>query len=1191
MYPGSTEPAWPRAPRAGSGQVVDGRAAHRGGGVVRGDPRGDLLRGRAPASRAAHAAGDEVVDPVLAHVLPELGQRRRRVAAVEAADREHRRPGRQLVPGGVVRADGRGHPPVPAAVGGEQRDQLGTRRGRGEQAAHAAGPTGHRAATGRGTAGDRTGAGRRDADPERATHPRSARAAEAGTRDHRTRARNRSIMDGRGGVQRVAGGTGEDGREHQVGAEPAGPPQQGGTDAGERADRRGQGHGVVRVEDALHEAERGGRDQQPPAPQHQRGPGPVDPGRAAAQPESGGQQDQRGRQQPRHLTADLGGEEPAPARSAPAVHPADAAGLLAGEPAEPVVPQGQLQDAVVLRAADVGAGRGRPQRDDGHPPPGGADHRQRGEGELPEPATHRGGRGDEVDQTEPGQHQHRLQHLGEEADPDQGAGQDEPPGRGPFQRPRDGVGRRNEEQHQQRVRVVEPEHQHRDRGDREHRTGEQACDRSEPAPYRGVEQPDRGDPGEGLGHQDAPRVEPEQPHRQPNDPQRGGSLVDGDRVAGVERAEEPRLPARRSGLGRGRVVPVGPPGGAQPPQIEQCGTEQERRHGGAYPARAGGPHRARGRRAGRRGQGFHVRGHGHAPTFGRSRVPGLWSGCAPAENRSTFAPEPTHSGHTASARSVGSARSGTSSRRETRCPRGTRDFAARPPSPSESRRPVRSARPRWPRSPGPTRRPLAPPRARPRAPAPMRPPAPTEPPGWTALRRCRRGPGPGTPRPAGRECHAVGRDPAAALRYGAVAAWGSTARLVVTEPARLAAASRLVTTYLSAVDRACSRFRGDSEIRVVQRAQGQPVRVSALLADLVAAALAVARRTDGRVDPTLGGAMVRLGYDRDLQSLTSTGGRWRQRAEPAPDWRRVELSGRELTVPPGVLLDLGATGKAFAADRCAELVAGSCDTGVLVSLGGDLATAGPTPDGGWQVVVQDRSDEPRCVVALPGGTALATSSTRSRRWRAGGHLLHHILDPRTCQPAKPVWRTVSVAAYDCVEANALSTAAIVHGSGADDWLRIQHRPARLVDASGTVHTVGGVARLSDAAWYLARGTGVASLVLLTIVVALGIATRSGRPAFGLPRFAVTGVHRNASLLSVLLLAIHVGTLLVDPYAHLKLVDVVLPFAFLHALGTGTDAGEAWLRGTAAVCAATVLAAVGWRCSAGYSRLSTVDGVR
>src|SRR5207244_3318820 len=99
----------------------------------------------------------------------------------------------------------------------------------------------------------------------------------------------------------------------------------------------------------------------------------------------------------------------------------------------------------------------------------------------------------------------------------------------------------------------------------------------------------------------------------------------------------------------------------------------------------------------------------------------------------------------------------------------------------------------------------------------------------------------------------------------------------------------------------------------------------------------------------------------------------------------------------------------------------------------------------------------------------------------------------------------------------------------------------------------GVAGMS-AAWYLARGTGVVLLVLLTVVVALGVATRSGRPAFGLPGFAVTAVHRNASLMSVLLLAIHVGTLLIDPYAHLKLIDVVLPFVgtyrpFWQGLGT------------------------------------------
>jgi len=179
------------------------------------------------------------------------------------------------------------------------------------------------------------------------------------------------------------------------------------------------------------------------------------------------------------------------------------------------------------------------------------------------------------------------------------------------------------------------------------------------------------------------------------------------------------------------------------------------------------------------------------------------------------------------------------------------------------------------------------------------------------------------------------------------------------------------------------------------------------------------------------------------------------RWSPPPGWQRIRLDGRELTVPAGVLLDLGATGKAYAADRCARIVADRCGTGVLVSLGGDIATAGPAPLGGWRILVQDQPGEPRCTIALPGGAALATSSTLSRRWRTGGQLLHHILDPRTCQPARPVWRTVSVTAHDCVEANTLTTAAIVRGESAVEWLRALRRPARLVDADGRVILLGG----------------------------------------------------------------------------------------------------------------------------------------
>src|ERR1700759_2295706 len=124
------------------------------------------------------------------------------------------------------------------------------------------------------------------------------------------------------------------------------------------------------------------------------------------------------------------------------------------------------------------------------------------------------------------------------------------------------------------------------------------------------------------------------------------------------------------------------------------------------------------------------------------------------------------------------------------------------------------------------------------------------------------------------------------------------------------------------------------------------------------------------------------------------------------NWSMVALAGRTVTVPAGVPLDLGATAKAVAADQCARRVHRATGSGVLVNLGGDIATAGTEPDGGWQVLGQDDDNDPPCLVALPAGAALATSSTIRRRWRRGNYSLHHILDPRTGRSADPVWRTV-----------------------------------------------------------------------------------------------------------------------------------------------------------------------------------------
>ena len=160
-------------------------------------------------------------------------------------------------------------------------------------------------------------------------------------------------------------------------------------------------------------------------------------------------------------------------------------------------------------------------------------------------------------------------------------------------------------------------------------------------------------------------------------------------------------------------------------------------------------------------------------------------------------------------------------------------------------------------------------------------------------------------------------------------------------------------------------------------------------------------------------------------------------------------------MPPGVVLDLGATAKAVAADRVAALVHRELGVGVLISLGGDIATAGAPPYGGWQVQVQDRPEDPVAQVTLPSGTAIATSSTVSRQWTRGDRKIHHILDPRTGLPADPVWRSVTVAAGTCVRANAVSTAAVIRGESALRWVEGLRLPARFLGQGGRVVTTSG----------------------------------------------------------------------------------------------------------------------------------------
>jgi thiamine biosynthesis lipoprotein len=325
--------------------------------------------------------------------------------------------------------------------------------------------------------------------------------------------------------------------------------------------------------------------------------------------------------------------------------------------------------------------------------------------------------------------------------------------------------------------------------------------------------------------------------------------------------------------------------------------------------------------------------------------------------------------------------------------------------------------------------------------------------------------------------------PGAAVATAGWTALGTTVVLRVGRASALIDARALVEGELAAVDRACSRFRADSELEYVNASAGRFVAVGSVLMEALEAAVRAAWLTEGAVDPTLGEAIILAGYSRDFAELEHP----RKESLPlqrarrgdqddvlsradavrpiigprrASGWKLIELEHdpARVRIPAGVRLDLGATAKALAADRAASAVHTATGTGVLVGLGGDIATAGRPYGDGWTIHVtddhRDGHDAPGQTISIAGG-GLATSSTTARRWLKGERVMHHILDPATGEPVEPVWRTASVAASSCVDANIASTAALVQGGSALRWLSELKLPSRLVAVDGEVHAIAG----------------------------------------------------------------------------------------------------------------------------------------
>jgi thiamine biosynthesis lipoprotein len=289
--------------------------------------------------------------------------------------------------------------------------------------------------------------------------------------------------------------------------------------------------------------------------------------------------------------------------------------------------------------------------------------------------------------------------------------------------------------------------------------------------------------------------------------------------------------------------------------------------------------------------------------------------------------------------------------------------------------------------------------------------------------------------------------------------WSCTVRVVLGDgrpaddtPAAPTAerAERLVRRLMDDVALSASRFRSDSDVSRINSARGRLVPVRPLTVELVDVALDAARRTDGACDPTIGQALVAAGYDVDIDELRARSTVAAQ-AGPRADWTavRVDRELRRVGTPSALGLDLGATAKAWTADRAAELLARDLGVPALVALGGDVAVSEHGP--AWPVLVSEHEGGAGEVIQLGRG-GVATSSTTGRTWLTSRGTAHHLIDPRSGVPVTGPYRTATVLAASCVDANALSTAALVWGSEAPE--RLSGHAARLVDESGRVVTVG-----------------------------------------------------------------------------------------------------------------------------------------
>ena len=259
--------------------------------------------------------------------------------------------------------------------------------------------------------------------------------------------------------------------------------------------------------------------------------------------------------------------------------------------------------------------------------------------------------------------------------------------------------------------------------------------------------------------------------------------------------------------------------------------------------------------------------------------------------------------------------------------------------------------------------------------------------------------------------------------------------------------TQLAAAEVTRIEQKYSRYRDDNILHQIN--SGVTTEVDAETARLLNYAQQLYQLSDGLFDITSGVLRRVWHFDGSDNIPSSTDVK---ALLPFIGWNKVRWDNPRIQLPPKMEIDFGGIGKEYAADRATQLVATfitqqstdkSRSTSVLVNLGGDLAITGPRKNAeGWQVgVAADAQHSPTKAAdfALKKG-GVATSGDANRYLEKNGIRYSHVLDPRTGWPVTGAPRAVTVAAATCTDAGMLSTLALLHGSGAENFLQAQDAP-------------------------------------------------------------------------------------------------------------------------------------------------------